>query len=626
MAHAVHDDPDLRLHAARALADQGAVQEALVAYQELLAAHPACAAAYFELAGILDRTYRRTDLAVELLTCGLRTAGRDEGRFLNSLGVLRLRAQDVDGARTLFQRAIELAPELADPHANLGMIHYERNELEPALEHYGRAVGLAPDSVTVLRNHVLVLSRAGRGSEAIRTGRRVVELAPADPAAWHDLGLALRNAGQVDEGLVALRKSVSLAGHTPSHHSDLLLISLYDRRASTAELFRAHQAWARCHDVRPRFRFQPRTPGSRLRVGYVSADLRSHPVGYFLTPVLRERDRARFEVFAYSSTTHEDAITARIERDCDTFRRVHHLDDDQLAELVHEDRIDVLFDLSGHTAHHRLVAFAQKPAPIQVSWLGYPFTTALPAMDYFVTDRHESPPGHEAWFTEQLLRLPDGYLCVEPPEDAPAVGPLPALTEPAFTFGCFNNLSKLNEHVVELWSRILRDTEPSRLLLHTRELDDPSSRAWVEALFARHGVPAERLVLLGGASHREFLARYGSVDLALDPFPYSGGLTTCEALWMGVPVLTWPGERFCGRHSASHVTNVGLPEFVAHTADDYLRIAGEWRADLPRLATLRAGLRERMRASPLVDAARFTRHFEAELLRIAAARPSSETR
>lgn len=606
---------DAKHREARACIERGQHREAVAAYESLLAAFPDFAAGWFELAGLLDQHFRRPDLAVAQLAKGLESAPAEAARFHNSLGVFRLRERDVEGAIACFTRATEADPKLPDAHANLGLVHYERRALDEAFRHYARAVELAPDSAPLLQNFALVASQAGRGDEAIRAGKRAVKLDPGNATAWHHLGLAQRKSGRLDEALAALRKSVALPGHTEVFHSDLLMLSLYDSSLSMPKLVEAHRAWNRCHAPAPAFTFAPRPAGRRWKIGYVSADLCSHPVGYFLAPVVAAHDRARFEVIAYSSTRNEDEVTRAIERHCDRFVRVATLDDEQLARRVHEDAVDVLFDLSGHTAHHRLLTFARKPAPVQVSWMGYPFTTGLSAMDYFVSDRFETPEGHERWFTEELVRLPHGYVCVLPPPAAPPVGPLPAATEPMFTFGCFNNLSKTTPEVIALWSEILATTRPSRLFLRTRELDDPAVRRGVAERFARHGVAEDQLLLVGGAPHGELLASYGRVDLALDPFPYCGGLTTCESMWMGVPVVTLPSDRFCGRHSFSHLSNVGLAEFAAESKPAYVELARKWRGDLEGLATLRASLRARMQASPLVDGARFTRALEHEMAR-----------
>jgi protein O-GlcNAc transferase len=603
---------------ARALAQQSKFTEAVAAYEKLIATSPDFGSAYFELAGILDQHLQRADLAVAQLEIALVRAPRDAGRVCNSLGVFALRRRDIEAAVGFFERAIEADPSLADPYANLGLIHYDRNSMERALENFAQAVERAPDLPALLHNYTLVLSKAGRGDEAIRVGKRAMKLDPNNATGWHNLGLAHRNRGQLDEALRALQKSVSLPGHTAVFHSDLLMISLYDSNRSLQKLVLDHRAWARCHAPKPAYTFAPRPKGRRLKIGYVSADFGVHPVGHFLAPVVSAHDRTRFEIFAYSSTLNEDVLTRHFEAHCDHFERVGTLSDAQLAELVHRDGIDILFDLSGHTAHNRLITFALKPAPTQISWLGYPFTTGLETIDYFISDRFETPEGFDAWFTEKLIRMPNGYLCVQAPPYAPPVNPLPALSDPVFTFGCFNNLSKVRPEVIALWSEILKETQPSRLFLHTRELEDPATQANIVRLFAQHGISSDRLKLMGAATPDQLIARYGSVDLALDPFPYCGGLTTCEAMWMGVPVVTLPSDRFCGRHTLTHASNAGIPMFAADSKDTYRAIARRWREDLPGLSALRGSLREQMRASPLVDAARFTRDLETVLARLVA--------
>jgi predicted O-linked N-acetylglucosamine transferase (SPINDLY family) len=285
------------------------------------------------------------------------------------------------------------------------------------------------------------------------------------------------------------------------------------------------------------------------------------------------------------------------------------MDDAALAELIRADGIDILIDLAGHTAKNRLPVFVRKPAPVQASWAGYAGTTGLAAMDYLISDWQETPAGTDQWYCETIIRLPDDYVCYAPPAYAPPVGPLPALQGGGVTFGCFNNLAKLGEEVVGLWSRLLRGLPDSRLLLVTRQLAEPDTVARYRQLFARHGV-ARRVEFSPALPHAELLASYGRLDIALDPFPYGGGLTTLESLWMGVPVVTLAGQSFAGRHSLSHLTVAGLPELVADSEDDYLAIATGLASDLPRLAELRRGLRQRVAASPLVDGARFTANLE----------------
>jgi predicted O-linked N-acetylglucosamine transferase (SPINDLY family) len=281
--------------------------------------------------------------------------------------------------------------------------------------------------------------------------------------------------------------------------------------------------------------------------------------------------------------------------------------DDALAAQIRADRIDILFDLAGHTADHRLLVFTRRPAPIQITWMGYVGTTGVKEMDYLLADRFHVPPAAEVHYCEQILRMPHGYVCYDPPPIAPSVGPLPALGRGFVTFGSFNNAAKLTSEVLALWAEIVRRVPRSRLLLASPALGGATARERIGSAFEAAGGDRERLELRGGLAWPDLLAAYNTVDVALDPFPYSGGITTCEALWMGVPVVTCPGETFASRHSLSHLSNVGLTETVAGDRREYGDAAVRLAGDLPHLASIRAGLRDRMAASPLCDGDRFAR-------------------
>jgi predicted O-linked N-acetylglucosamine transferase (SPINDLY family) len=290
------------------------------------------------------------------------------------------------------------------------------------------------------------------------------------------------------------------------------------------------------------------------------------------------------------------------------------LSDQDLADQMRADRIDILFDLAGHTTRNRLLAFARKPAPVQVTWAGYVDTTGLTAMDYILADRFQIPAEAEVHYREKVLRMPDGYVCYEPPDEAPAVSPLPALSRGHVTYGSFNNPAKINRSVVQVWAEILRRAPQSRLILKFMGLNDPAVTRRLSAEFIAERVDAGRLDIRGPSPHAELLEQYQDIDIALDPFPYAGGLTTCEALWMGVPVITCPGETFASRHGLSHLSNVGLTETIARDVDDYVAIALRLADDLPRLAELRSQLRSQTAASPLCDGPRFAANL-ATLLR-----------
>jgi predicted O-linked N-acetylglucosamine transferase (SPINDLY family) len=354
-----------------------------------------------------------------------------------------------------------------------------------------------------------------------------------------------------------------------------------------------------------------RSPNRRLRIGYVSSDLRQHPVGFFFAPVFTHHDKEAFELLCYAGVRRPDALTAQFRAHADRWHEVTALTDQALAERIRTDRIDILVDLSGHTRGHRLLTFARKPAPVQVTAGGHYDTTGMTAIDYLISDRFHTPPGAERYFSEALIRLPHDYICYGPPDYAPAVAPSPLAHQGHVTFGCFNNLAKVTPEVIALWAKILQALPGAHLRLQTRELGDAATCARYRALFKEAGVAASRLALYGHAPHRQLLATYGTIDIALDPFPYSGGLTTCEALWMGVPVITLTGHSFAGRHSTSHLANVGLSELVTTTPEQYVAVALALAQDPERLTTLRRDLRTRMAASSLCDARGYTQALEA---------------
>jgi predicted O-linked N-acetylglucosamine transferase (SPINDLY family) len=348
-----------------------------------------------------------------------------------------------------------------------------------------------------------------------------------------------------------------------------------------------------------------------LRVGYVSADFCAHPVGYFILPVLAAHDRARVAVHCFSGRLVEDDVSARLRGHAAAWRSTVGVDDAALAAQIRADGIDILVDLGGHTAGNRLGAFARKPAPIQVTWLGYPATTGLRAIDYRLSDAFADPADADRQSVEALVRLPGGFHCYVPADAAPDVAPAPARAQGVVTFGSFNNLSKVNARVIAAWGRVLAAVAGSRLLVKARPLADPDTRARYQALFAQAGVAPERVSLIATAtSWRDHMAQYGQVDIALDTFPYNGTTTTCDALWMGVPVITLRGDRHAGRVGVSLLSHVGLPELIADTLDDYVAKAAALAGDLDRLAALRTGLRPRLVAAPIGDPQRFTRALE----------------
>lgn len=431
--------------------------------------------------------------------------------------------------------------------------------------------------------------------------------------AYSHLGTSYQIRGQLDEALFALREAVRLKPSFTPAHSNLLLCLTHAHHVSCDEVFSEHVRWGEQHaQVQPLpAAAHDRTPHRRLRIGYVSPDLREHAVARFIEPVLAHHTADAFEVFAYAEVAQPDAVSDRLRSHVATWRSTCGLHDRQVAEMIRNDRIDVLIDLAGHTALSRLAAFAYRPAPVQVSYLGYPNTTGLRAIDYRLTDAWADPPEHDRLHTEQLIRLPHGFLCFRP-SAAPPVAPLPALERGYVTFGSFNRLNKLNEPVLQLWAKLLRALPTARLLLKTPALSDTALRESYADWFVRQGISRERVELQGFvASAAGHLEVYDRVDIALDPFPYSGTTTSCDALWMGVPLVTLLGPMHAGRVGLSLLAQLGLTDWVARDPAEYLQIAQHWAQRLAELAALRSNLRRRFELSSLRDEAGFTRTLEA---------------
>lgn len=461
-----------------------------------------------------------------------------------------------------------------------------------------------------------MLKHLGCPTEGILCQARALGSRADFPQAWAALGAALTDCGRLEEALAAYRRSLDLAAD-PAVHSALCHALCLMPAVTREDLDREHRAWnGRYAEMPPFIHANRPDPARRLRIGYVSADFRDHAVARFVEPVLASHDRAGFEVFGYATGPLIDAVTMRLMGLADHWRDVHGLPCEAVAQRIRDDGIDILVDLGGHGRLNNLPVFAKKPAPVQVTWLGYPESTGLPAMDGKITDAVVCPEG-ERFATEAPLRLPRGFHCYRPPADAPAVTPPPRSTNGFVTFGAFHPAAKVGPPVVAAWAAILRRVPGSRLRLKTAAFADAVVRDRYRAMFAVAGIAGNRLDLLSRtettAAHlAAHLMEYGAVDIALDAFPCNGTTTTCEALWMGVPVITLAGDRPAGRMSASLLHQIGLDEFVAKDIGDYIDLACTVAHDHD-LEGLRAGLRPRIATSTLGDATAFTHDLEEAL-------------
>jgi predicted O-linked N-acetylglucosamine transferase (SPINDLY family) len=514
----------------------------------------------------------------------------------------------------LLERAVRLRPSSVEAHFTLAGALSSLGLLDEAVVHYEQVLALRPGLVEAMSNLGNILAHAGRVEDAERRYREALGLRPAFAPAANNLGRLLFRQGRVPEAIACFKTAFTSDRSFVDAQSNYIYWLNFDPSYTPRELFEAHLEWARAHaEPLPRaaaLHANDRSPGRRLRVGYVSPNFKDHAAAYFFESTLACHDAREVEITCYSDVAQEDDTTARIRALSSRWRPCAGLTDPQLVELVLRDAIDILVDLSGHTEGNRLLAFARKPAPVQVTWNGYANTTGMSAMDYRITDGFADPPGlTEALHTEKLIRMPDVYMVFTAPVGSPEVNELPAALSGHVTFGSFNAVTKITPVVVKLWSRILSALPSARLLVAALPAANVHER--IRALFAAEGIEASRLDLRGRVPRHEFLALHHETDIALDPFPFTGTTTTCHSLWMGVPVVTLAGETHAARVGASFLTNAGLPELVAGSADQYVEIALALARDTQRLAALRGTLRRRMLDSPLMDARTFTGHLEA---------------
>jgi predicted O-linked N-acetylglucosamine transferase (SPINDLY family) len=510
-----------------------------------------------------------------------------------------------------------LKPDSHDALNNLGVVAKDQGRLEEAVGRYRQALAVKSDFVEALNNLADALRAQGKLDEAAEACLRALDLKPDYAEAHNTFGAVRKDQGLLDEAIASFRRAMELKPEDAQAHSNLLQALQYYSDSTLSTLAEAHDEYQSRHAAGLLSPVPPVTPvrdrPERLRLGFVSPDLGRHPVGYFLVRVLEHLDKVSFETHCYSDRIVKDDLSARIQAASTCWRDAVGMSDSALADQIRADGIDILFDLAGHTARNRLLVFARKPAPVQISWIGYEGTTGLAAIDYLLADRFVIPEGWESHFRERVLRIPDSYLCYEPPADAPPIVPPPCLKKGFVTFAAFSNPAKVSAQVVQVWAEILRKSPTSRLVMRFQGLGEPSVRKRHFEMFAARGVTSDRLDFLPGSTYGDYLAGFAEVDLVLDPFPFSGSTTTCESLWMGVPVVTRPGETFAGRHSLGHLTNVGLTETVAADVDDYVERAVALAADPDRLSRLRTGLRDRMADSPLCDGKAFAASFQTVL-------------
>ena len=533
--------------------------------------------------------------------------------YLTNLGEVYRLLGRLDVAAESFGRILEVAPDFPDARLNLAVTLTEAGVYPAALGLLEEALKRGPDGPRLRVMLAWTLRRLNRPEEALAHARRALELAPESPSVHRQLADALDSIGEKSAAIAVYRQAVELNPSDHAAHSELIVAMLSSPDCDDRALYLEARAWARRHaePLRQYIRSfaNVKEPERRLRVGYVSPDFRAHALQQFLVPLFEQHDESAYEVFLYSSVERADAETEWYRSFAgERFRDLRRLDDLQAAELIRSDRIDILVDLALHSTGGRLRVFACRPAPVQISWLGYPGTTGLDTIDYRITDPFIDPPGTDlSVYSEKSLHLPDTLWCYASLATQPPVSTLPALGAGVVTFGCLNTFRKFHDGVFRLWARVLREVPGSRMLFSAEE----HAHERLRRLFASEGVTSDRLDFASRTSRQGYLERYQRIDIGLDSFPYAGATTTLDAAWMGVPVVTLTGPRALQRAGACVASNLGLPELIAHDEDAFVHRAAALAHDLNRLSELRAGLRARLDGSPLGDEPRFVRNLEA---------------
>ena len=583
-----------------AYARSGRGETAVAAYHKALALKPDFADAAVALGCVLE-DLGQLDAAV----AGYRRAveiNRDHAEAHSNLANVLKGLGQFEDAKASYRRVLEIKPDLVDAHYNLGVVLQHLGQLDDAAASYRRALEIKPDFAAACGNLGNVQWTLGKLDDAAASYRRVLRINPDDVRAHSNLGVVLQDLGRLDDSVASYRRALDIQPDRSDACSGLLFCLSHRDEIGSEALFAEHCRFGEQFETPLRASWpehgNTRDPTRCLQIGFVSADLRNHPVGFFVEPLLaRLAMHSTLSLHAYYNHAVEDVATKRLRGHFSQWHAIAHLSDAALARKIADDGIDILIDLSGHTSANRLLCFARKPAPVQASWIGYPGTTGLRAMDYYLADRYFLPPGaFDSQFTEKLVYLP---ACAPflPDETAPPVNALPAWSNGFVTFGSFSRISKLSRSAIALWSRLLRALPDARMLLGgmPREGEYDSLIDW----FVQEGIARERLRFLPRYSMADYLALHHQVDMCLDTFPFTGCTTTNHALWMGVPTLTLAGRTVPGRQGAALLGHAGLGAFVATDAADFQEKGLHWADDLAALAAVRAGLRARIEQSPI---------------------------
>lgn len=582
----------------RSLHALGATAEAESAYRQSIALDASLAAPMLHYADLLRET-RRKEPAIAIYQAALLLEPNNIDA-LNNLGMALQEDGQLEAALASFRQVALLAPDNPVTHSNIAAALNDMGQREAALESCRRAVKLGPKSTAAHVNLGTCLMEMGRLSEAVNSFETVVKLDPHHRRAYVNISDALSRLGRIDQAIVHCRKALKINPDWDELHSNLLFYLTHSQDIDAATLFAEHLKYAEHFEAPLRASWPQHTnvrdPERTLRIGFVSADLYNHPVANFITPILECLSQSRqVEIVAYANSFHDDHVSRHLHGLFAVWRQVEKLSHAELAQLITSDTIDILIDLSGHTGFNRLPTFARKPAPLQLSWIGYPGTTGLQAMDYFLTDRYFSPPGElDDQFTEKLVRLPATAPFLPSPE-APAISPAPAIENGYITFGSFNRAGKLSRGTIARWSKLMRMVPDARMVLAA--MPNKQTSDMIRSWFTREGIDANRLTFHGYTNMPDYLALHAQVDLCLDTYPYTSGTTGLHAMWMGVPTLTLVGPTLPGHVTSAILSQAGLNDFITYQEEDFLKTGQAFANDFSLFADLRPGMRDRMQNS-----------------------------
>lgn len=563
-----------------------------------------------------------------------------------NLGNLLQRHNYREKAITEFREVIRLEPENAEAYFRLGTLFSESGKFEDSIFCYKRSFELKPDDVRVVNNLTDIYNRLKRFDEAEAMAKKTLELAPDlfeahgnlgnvyknqgnyekaefhfkealrsksdDPKLLYHLGATLLFSNRAKEAAEHLKRSMEIDPQFHFSHSSYVYALNYFEEPTKKEIFEAHCVWDKQQGKGIKdntWNWVERNPDKKIRVGFVSPDFRAHVVALFIQQLFKHYDRERFDFYGYAEVANPDGYTSKFMSLLDGWRTTIGMTDKMVYKTIKKDQIDILIDLAGHSAGNRLIVFSMKPAPVQVSYLGYINTTGLDTIDYRLADAWVNPEESQQYYSEKLYRLPDSFTCYEPINPCPDVTETPALKNGYITFGCFNNTNKLTPKVIKLWSQLLKEIPNSGLRLKSSHLADVDTQKRFLKLFKEHGIKEGRIQFEGPSEIFDYLAAYSRIDIALDPFPHNGGTTSHDALWMGVPMISLEGDRYVSRFGVTILNNLGYPEWIAGDLASYIDIAKKLSSDIHELNNIRLNLRRKMASSPLCDGPSFAKHF-----------------